>query len=483
MKEVVQFGLQAGHPDADELTAFMEHALTEEARERTLAHLAVCPDCRMVVMLAAEPVEVEARRWWRMPVWGWGLAGAVAAGSLVLVTVQMGTAPGKPAPVERAGLAVSAPPVATPAPVLLPPTPVRQKAVGAKDEGGAVVSGKELAALPAVGRDVTGVEVRPVAPMAGMAAGASGAGVGAAGSPQPAPVPAPASATAAAPVAKLPQGMAGASDSTEFAAAPEELDRMIGAVAAAPSAKAMSRPLPSGLAMVSGASGAGTTLALDGGNHLYVTRDGGAHWVAVAAQWSGKAIRVGLVGAVTATHAVATVDSNASATVITGAALDAMSDDPSGSPVTGVVTDPSGAVIPGAVVTLRDAGTKAVVRTAVTDKNGRYAMTAPAGNYSLEAQKAGFSRDVVTFAVAGKPVNANMGLAVGAESTIVEVQASNGDLQTTNGETAQMLGESKAKAPMKTMARALPKVEPVFELVTENGEHWVSSDGSLWRKK
>jgi len=347
-----------------------------------------------------------------------------------------------------------------------------------------------VAKLPMEGRDAAPVEAERG--MAGMPQVQAGMGVGAAApqpvAPQPmpqapeavalgyAPTAAPAPAVAAAP--KLPQAVAGESDGTAFARMPGQA-AMARASAPMMAAKAMLPPLPSGLAVVSKASGAGAMVALDGGNHLYVTRDGGAHWVAVAAQWSGRAVQVGLVGAVPVSSGPVDAVSNASATVTTGAAAGA---EKVGSPVTGVVTDPSGAVVPGAMVTLSDAGTKAVVRTAVTDKDGRYAMAAAAGNYSLEAQKAGFTRDVVAIAVAaGKPVNANMSIAVGSESTVIEVTASNGDLQTLNAETAQMLPENKAKAPMKAMARAMPK--EVFELVTENGEHWVSVDGISWRKK
>src|ERR1700722_6990224 len=57
MNETFQTGL---HPDADQLTAFAEHALPLHEREQTLAHLAVCGDCRQIVFLAqsAAPDEV-----------------------------------------------------------------------------------------------------------------------------------------------------------------------------------------------------------------------------------------------------------------------------------------------------------------------------------------------------------------------------------------------------------------------------------------
>jgi hypothetical protein len=52
--------LQPGqHPDADQLSAFAEHALPPHERQEMLAHLAACPDCRALIYLAqqADPIE------------------------------------------------------------------------------------------------------------------------------------------------------------------------------------------------------------------------------------------------------------------------------------------------------------------------------------------------------------------------------------------------------------------------------------------
>ena len=59
------------HPDADLLTAFSENALRGDERERMLAHLAVCTECRDVVALAGsgqedQPVTVVLP-WYRRP--------------------------------------------------------------------------------------------------------------------------------------------------------------------------------------------------------------------------------------------------------------------------------------------------------------------------------------------------------------------------------------------------------------------------------
>ena len=70
--KIVRFWLRTGglgqladpsHPDADLLAAFAEQALSQAERESVLGHLALCADCRNVVVLAlpaAEPVAALA---------------------------------------------------------------------------------------------------------------------------------------------------------------------------------------------------------------------------------------------------------------------------------------------------------------------------------------------------------------------------------------------------------------------------------------
>jgi hypothetical protein len=56
MSDVSQFGQSRGaagrHPDADQLSAFVEQALPAHEREEVLLHLAVCGDCRETVAMA-----------------------------------------------------------------------------------------------------------------------------------------------------------------------------------------------------------------------------------------------------------------------------------------------------------------------------------------------------------------------------------------------------------------------------------------------
>jgi hypothetical protein len=102
--------------------------------------------------------------------------------------------------------------------------------------------------------------------------------------------------------------------------------------------------------------------------------------------------------------------------------------------VTGTVTDPTGALIPGATITLTELTTKAKLTT-VTNADGSYVVpNVPPGTYSILARENGFSTDVIpSQAVAvGTQTTANFRLNIGAESTTVEVEASNADLQTMN---------------------------------------------------
>src|ERR1700733_15174615 len=75
MSEPLQTGF---HPDADQICAFVEHALPVHEREQMLDHLAVCTECRAVVALSMPPVEepVQAPAASRLKPWwlGWRLA-------------------------------------------------------------------------------------------------------------------------------------------------------------------------------------------------------------------------------------------------------------------------------------------------------------------------------------------------------------------------------------------------------------------------
>jgi len=92
------------HPDADQLSAFAEHVLTDHERLETLAHLAECPDCREIVFVAQRAQERQhpvahafpsrtlwLRKWHKLwPHNLWPVAAALTCGLLVVAFVQRG---------------------------------------------------------------------------------------------------------------------------------------------------------------------------------------------------------------------------------------------------------------------------------------------------------------------------------------------------------------------------------------------------------
>jgi hypothetical protein len=80
------------HPEPDLLTAFTEQELGGKELESVLDHLAVCAECRQILVLAAPELIPEATSsafrqssWLRMPVIRWGALGA----SIVIVAAAM----------------------------------------------------------------------------------------------------------------------------------------------------------------------------------------------------------------------------------------------------------------------------------------------------------------------------------------------------------------------------------------------------------
>jgi hypothetical protein len=105
--------------------------------------------------------------------------------------------------------------------------------------------------------------------------------------------------------------------------------------------------------------------------------------------------------------------------------------------ITGTVTDSTGAFIPEATITAYDPSTKST-RTTMSNKSGQFTIqNIQTGVYDIKASKGGFSTDQISgLAVSvGTQTTANFKMAVGAESTTVEVQASNADVQTMNAGT------------------------------------------------
>ena len=59
------------HPDADQLSVFLEGAASSHEHERMLAHLAECAECRKAVFLMQPQKETQAPRPEPIPGWTW----------------------------------------------------------------------------------------------------------------------------------------------------------------------------------------------------------------------------------------------------------------------------------------------------------------------------------------------------------------------------------------------------------------------------
>jgi len=124
--------LQSGHhPDADQLSAFAEHALPPHEHQQTLAHLAVCAHCRAIVSLSLplaeellQPKPAPARRPW-FSGWNlaWPVAVALAAMTLIIIHAYHGATSISPTPPTQIAASHPLEPPAPPAPPAPQPVP------------------------------------------------------------------------------------------------------------------------------------------------------------------------------------------------------------------------------------------------------------------------------------------------------------------------------------------------------------------------
>jgi hypothetical protein len=116
-----------------------------------------------------------------------------------------------------------------------------------------------------------------------------------------------------------------------------------------------------------------------------------------------------------------------------------------------------------------------VVRRTTTDAAGRYTVDRlDPGTYTLEADAPGFTPQQIS-GLALTPTQQtqkDLTLAVGAMAQTVEVQ----------GAAQPALAAPKVTEKISATRAAAPPV-PRFEITTDAGEHWISTDGRSWRRR
>ena len=522
MSQLTQHGQ---HPDADQLTAFVEQALPLHEREQTLAHLAVCANCRAIVARSLPPLDEVAapqpvlvrRAWFSGWSLAWPAATLAAMAALGFFIVHLHNAlPIKSITEAPTQLATNHPPPPVPdetasaRAVLKPPAPsakplpqnrtldnVTAMAGLANPQGIGTPTGSETvaalrtqnlngSALPQpLGAAAGGAgdgqltlhgamarpQIPPDRPQPGIFAGSAPATA----SPAKTPVVTTPSAAQMSPAATPADAMsADANASATVLAANDAASVAALSTTINGRASKTTQPLPSHLPALSTATNGHQVLALDTQNALFFSEDDGNHWTAIPAQWRGRAVRVNLARPAMFSEQNTVITTAASGVGANGGPISAAVRT-GGTTLTGTITDATGAVISGASITVSDATTKAS-RTVNSDRNGRYLVdNLNPGSYQLEAAAPGFQKQQFAVNVLASQRNqTNLTLAVGQATQNVTV------------ETAAPAPPPPAapRAALKKAAPASPaNAATLFEIITDDGGRWTSVDGKAWTQK
>jgi hypothetical protein len=464
--------LQSGqHPDADQISAFVDHALPAHEREDMLAHLAGCADCRETVALSLpatenEPATTAAVKKPRSWTWGMRLLWPATAAALTVVLLVFHYAAN-----SHKGSGGPGPGVALERPV----APTKTENAPLSTSGGSAGSSS----------------------FSGRKDEASG---------------------------KAPRAYAAA------ASAKEKSVTGTNRLAADTTRSATEMHLPGDAMAVSTVARGRQVLAIDDRNNVFLSNDGGVSWLAVQAPWKGRAVKAELVsypvlakarekaiiGEVPYPGANSAADDKAvnspdadrfraqkslrqelkggyQGPMSGGAAPTAppapvltapVPNVPPGSQttLTGIIADRSGAAIPGASVALTNPANHASW-TAVTGGDGHYRIDGlGVGTYQLEAQARGFNitRIAAVQIAASSPNTTNVTLDVGGAGETVMVQSAAPQIETTS----PVLGSNVISLKRKSASpAALVQPTPVFEITTDTGDHWISTDGLRWRRQ
>jgi hypothetical protein len=460
MSELLQSGQ---HPDADQLSAFIEHALPAHEQEQTLAHLAICSHCRGVVALSLPPVEElpephlkPFRRPWLS---GWNLVwpAAAALAALVLAGIYIKSGIVTPSHAPPTQTAQSLPP-----PHLdQPPQPTLK-----------LESPRASARGPARPSAAPGREIAPESQAADRLM----------------PIPrgrgenelhfnqnrVPSSGASTAPGGTAATQSTVITGSAANQAIQTESPAVGGSVAVFQSQAVPGRHgLPSGLRVLSTVANARQVVAIDTHNTLFYSNDAGAHWNVITPPWQGRAITVELVPTSNSARVRTDAAAAAPAGIVGGIGTNSAVEGAKAS-LKGEVTDLTGASIPNASVVVTNSLTQ-VARQTKTDPGGRYNVDRlDPGNYTLDVEAPGFTPQRIS-GVALTPAQQgqkDLTLAVGSLSQTVEVQ----------GQAQPALAAPKVNEKIAAARAAVPPPS-LFEITTDAGEHWTSTDGRSWTRQ
>jgi len=510
------------HPDADELSAFIENVLPAHDRAAVLAHLAVCGECRETVALSLPPAEAPqvavtppAQKRWFSP-WSVFLPAAAALAGLGAFILYVNRPPRPAQTAQNRTLSAHA---AAPQPgaqlpstsLLITPSENRQEAARRKmglgkkhmseqsarhvESPNSLIVGRQLVPGSEESlrgpKDETGHPGAVMGTIHGSALGGGSAGNEAAkvfASPGPAldekglMAPRPKTAAAQLSAAALPDSPAikAAARSAETvnvstaqpALALETTSANVDTLtmeASEAQAATFERALPSRLNALSVAAHGRQLLAIDLHNSVFVSGDSGGHWKTVSVPWRGRAVKASVATPIPVSQAEGGVAGGGVTAFAAAAAPEAKA---MNATLAGQVTDVTGASISNATVVIFDSSGQPA-RTLKTDAEGRYAAIGlPGGSYNIEAQAPGFEvQRVWDVAVGASPATENLALRVGAATESVTVEGA---------------PQSGATRPAVQFARAksLAAVAPaIFEITTDNGERWTSADGLTWQRK
>jgi Carboxypeptidase regulatory-like domain len=535
MSDVHQLG---HHPDADQISAFVEQALPAHERKQMFDHLAVCAECRELVALSlpaieepepVKPVAASARRpWWS----GWNLAlpaAAVLAGlsAFVLYIHNSASAPNASPQPPMATLrepAAPAPEARPPAGTLkasphlsaaekpannIAPSENETRGVAGQKSNAAPVAGMQR--IPVQGRNPGQSDALMEAPPTlkstpavrlGTASGAGAAGgvgvgttIGADANTLPsgqASLQKAAQADAEAKALPPPAPAAnpqcgGTSESVNVIAGAHAMETESSPAAGAPISLdalqttpfiQLKNSLPSRKAVLSMATQGRLMVAIDLDNAVFVSKDAGKHWKPTAAPWPGHAVKASLVSFAPASRAAFTMDKAASiGGPLRTAAAPASMDQP--------VNAPPPAPAPGASVagTVTDA-TGAVIAGATVEvansatNAAHIATTDGTGRYLVNGLAPGSYR--VEARARGFESRVLPAVAVTAgRSTVADLTLTVASSSQTVTVEAQSIRLPEANADQKTAKKIQPS--QLFEITTDNGERWTSVDGVTWQ--